>query len=133
MLNSVPPDVPPGLPPLMWHLLALAAVETMPNSVTDIHLVHDSAGWHLGEPQANASSALDWACVSLWAQQLGIFTVLLLSLGCLIAMGWILWSQVTLSMEVSEFREQQERAPRQPACFQSHRPNQIMWPTPKIM
>ena len=72
------------------------------------NLVHDSAGWHLGELQANASPALDWACVSIWAQQLDTFTVLLLGISHLIAVGWITWSQVTLTMGVSEFRDQQE-------------------------
>lgn len=99
--------------------------------LSDKNLVHDSAGWNLGELQANASPALDGACVSIWAQQLNI-TVLLLGVGRLMAVGWITWSQVTLTMEVSEFRKQQE-VPRWPACFQSHRPKQIIWPTPKIM
>ena len=46
--------------------------------------------------------------MSIWAQQLDIFTVLLLGISHLIAVGWITWSQVTLTMGVSEFREQQE-------------------------
>lgn len=35
--------------------------------LSDIHFVHDSVGWHLGEPEANASSTPDWTCVSIGA------------------------------------------------------------------
>ena len=81
-------------------------------TLNDIHYVHDSVGWHLGEPEANASSALDWTCVSIWAQELGIFTVLLLGMGRLMAVGWITWTQVMLTVEVSELSlREQERVP----------------------
>lgn len=82
----------------MLHLLAFAALQTIPNLVTNICLAHDSMGWNLGLPQVNGSSRRDWTCWSIWALLLVIFKVLLLGGSCLTVEQWTLLSHELLTL-----------------------------------
>lgn len=121
------------LPPLMWHLLALAGVEPMPK-LSDKHsfsswILQVGIWWTSGK----CFFCFDWACVSSgpssWASSQFCFWA---------SVAWWLWdgyygARWRWAWKSPNSENSKRGRLDKLACFQSHRPNQIMWPTPKIM